>query len=59
MSSEQTWTISELHEALEKFEADARRWGLAEASVKTYVSRSAIFVRWLEGDFQFRGPNSR
>lgn len=55
---EQTWTAAELEEALERFEREARTAGLAESSVETYVGRSRIFVRWLAGDFQFRGPVS-
>lgn len=53
------WTIAELHEELDRFEAAARRAGLAENSVDTYVGRSRIFVRWLAGDFEFRGPVNR
>lgn len=56
MLMEQTWTISELHEELEGFERAARRAGLAESSVRTYVDRSRYFIRWLAGDFQFQGP---
>ena len=51
-----SWTTVELHEALERFERAARNAGLAENSVKTYVGRSRIFVRWLEGEFEFKGP---
>jgi hypothetical protein len=50
-----TWTISELHDELERFERDARRAGLAESSVRTYVDRSRVFVRWLAGEYQFQG----
>jgi hypothetical protein len=42
----------------QRFEADARRAGLAEPSVRTYVHRSGIFVRWLAGNYQFQGPRS-
>ena len=51
------WTLDELYGELEKFELSARAAGLAENSVRTYVDRSRFFVRWLAGDFQFRGPS--
>ena len=50
-----TWRISELMDQLERFEQEARAAGLKEASVRTYVDRSRIFVRWLAGDYQFQG----
>lgn len=52
-----SWTIAELHEALEDFEAELRTAGLVESSVRTYVDRSRYFVRWLDGDYHPRGPN--
>lgn len=51
-----TWSIIELKDELERFEQEARAAGLRETSVRTYVDRSRIFVRWLAGDFQFQGP---
>jgi hypothetical protein len=51
-----TWTVTDLRQELERFEAEARRAGLKETTVRTYVDRSAIFVRWLAGDYQFQGP---
>lgn len=51
------WTLDELYDELERFEQAARAAGLAENSVRTYVDRSRFFVRWLAGDFHFRGPN--
>ena len=56
--AEVTWTIAELEDELMRFENAARAAGLAENSVQTYVGRSRYFVRWLAGDFQFRGPNT-
>jgi hypothetical protein len=53
----ETWTLEELYDALDRFEAAARAAGLKENSVRTYVDRSRYFVRWLSGDFEFRGPN--
>jgi len=58
MGKDVAWTVADLQRELERFEDEARRAGLKETSVKTYVDRSAIFVRWLAGDFQFRGPNA-
>jgi hypothetical protein len=52
---EETWTLRELHEELERFEQAARRAGLADSSVRTYVDRSRTFVRWLAGEYQFQG----
>ncbi len=57
--NETTWTVAQLHRELERFEAAARAAGLAENSVRTYVDRSRFFVRWLEGDFHFKGPSLR
>jgi hypothetical protein len=56
---ESAWTAADLHRELERFEAAARAAGLAETSVRTYVERSRFFVRWLEGDFEFKGPQHR
>lgn len=52
------WTLEELYSELASFEKAARAAGLAENSVRTCVDRSRYFVRWLAGDFQFRGPNN-
>ena len=54
-----SWTITELHEALEQFERAARSAGLAENSIDTYVGRSRIFVRWLDDEFEFKGGSGR
>ncbi len=53
---ENTWTLEDLKVDLERFEQEARAAGLAENSVRTYVDRSRIFLRWLAGDYQFQGP---
>ena len=52
------WSLNELFAGLERFEAAARQARLSEASVRTYVDRSRFFVRWLGGEFDFRGPNT-
>ena len=31
--------------------------GLQENTIRTYVDRSTYFVRWLDGDYEPRGPN--
>ena len=51
-----SWTVPELLDELDKFEREARAAGLKEASVRPYVDRSRIFVRWLAGEYQFQGP---
>ena len=51
-----TWTIAELEAELDRFEAEARQAGRKENTVRTYVDRSRIFVRWLARDYQFEGP---
>ena len=51
-----SWSVIDLLDELERFEREARAAGLKEASVRTYVDRSRIFVRWLAGEYQFRGP---
>lgn len=43
------WTIDELYEQLNAFEADLRRAGPKDASVDTYVRRSRYLVRSLDG----------
>jgi hypothetical protein len=46
-----SWTIEELRRQLDEFEQELRRGGLAESSVRTYVDRSAIFLRYLVGEY--------
>ena len=53
---ETTWTVRELLNELQRFEHAARSAGLAETSVRTYVDRSRVFVRWLAGEYEFHGP---
>jgi hypothetical protein len=57
--ADERWTVGELLVELERFETEARRAGLREASIRTYVDGSRIFVRWLAGGYQFRGPNEQ
>jgi hypothetical protein len=51
------WNIAELRSELARFERELRDAGLTDSSVRTYVGRSEIFIRWLDGDYHPRGPN--
>ena len=53
-----SWDVAALHQALDDFEAELVEFRLAPTTVRTYVDRSRNFVRWLDGDFHPRGPNS-
>lgn len=55
--AKEAWTLTELHEELRRFRAAAESAGLKPRTVETYVGRSEQFVRWLGGEFNFRGPN--
>ena len=46
------WTRPELDSALRRFERELRDAGIEEPAVRTYVTRSESFVRWLEGDWR-------
>ncbi len=54
MTTEKGWAIGELRAKLGQFEAELRAAGLAENSIRTYVDRSEIFLRWLVGDYMPR-----
>jgi hypothetical protein len=43
--SKESWTLAELRQALEDFETELKAADLRPSSVRTYVDRSAIFVR--------------
>lgn len=53
-----SWTTDELEKELRRYESELRAANLAESSVRTYVDRSAMFVRWLAGDYHPRGPRA-
>jgi len=57
--TQRSWTIRELRGKLDRFEDELRDAGLAEASVRTYVDRSAIFLRWLVGEYTPRESSAR
>lgn len=52
-----SWTVSQLHDMLDRYEVELRDADLKENTVRTYVDRSRFFVRWLNDDFHPRGPN--
>lgn len=52
------WTIEKLHVELRRFEERLRAEGLAPTSIRTYVDRTAIFLRWLVGDYHPQGPRA-
>ena len=56
MAEEQTWTLPELRAELERFEEELRAADLLPTTVRTYVDRSGVFLRWLAGDYVPRGP---
>ncbi|MBD8059028.1 hypothetical protein IC607_08610 [Cellulomonas sp. JH27-2] len=49
--TEQTWTLQELRDELERFERALKAAGKAPDTVNTYVGRSRIFLRWLADDY--------
>ena len=51
------YSPAELRAELRRFEHQLRAAGLKETSVTTYVDRTSRFLKWLEGDYQPRGPN--
>lgn len=50
------WSADQLRAELTRFERELRDAGLRDSSIRTYVDRSEIFVRWLDGDYHPRGP---
>jgi heme exporter protein D len=55
-SSDGYWSAAQLERELQRFEHALRRAGLPETSIRTYVGRSQIFVRRLQGDYQPPDP---
>lgn len=52
----QAWTVRELRDKLDEFERELVAAKLRPTSVRTYVDRTEIFLRWLEGNYRPRGP---
>ncbi len=50
------WTLRELYAELGRFEEELVEAELRENTVRTYVDRTTFFLRWLEGDYEPRGP---
>lgn len=53
----QRYSADELREELRRFERQLRAAGLKETSITTYTDRTNRFLKWLDGDYQPRGPN--
>lgn len=53
-----TWTMRQLKQELRGFEAALKSAGHRSSSITTYVGRSEVFLRWLDGDYVPRGPNA-
>lgn len=45
-------TTDQLRVELMRFEEELRTAGLKENSIRTYVDRTAYFLRWLDGDYE-------
>ena len=56
MTTERTWTTSELTEALDLYEQELRDKGLRRSSINTYVQHPERFIRWLADDYSPQGP---
>ena len=52
------YTVRDLEDKLAQFEAELRAANLKETSIRTYVDRTQIFLRWLAGTYSPRGPNT-
>lgn len=50
------WTLDELRDELASWEDLLRSRGYPENTVRTYVGRSEIFLRWLAGEWHPTGP---
>jgi hypothetical protein len=57
LEEDQRYSVDELRDELRRFERELRAAGLKETSVTTYVDRTGRFLKWLDGDYQPRGPN--
>jgi hypothetical protein len=55
--NDEHYTVEDLQAELRRFENELRAAGLREKPVSTYVDRAGRFLKWLDGDYQPRGPN--
>lgn len=53
-----SWTIEELRRDLHRFEDELVEANLKPSTVDTYVQRSDVFLRWLDGKYEPTGPNA-
>ena len=52
-----SWTIDELREELNRYEAELRSAGKARNTVTTYVQHPERFLNWLVGRYRPSGPS--
>ena len=55
--NDQRYTVDELRAELRRFEHELRAAGLKENSVTTYVDCTGRFLKWLDGEYQPKGPS--
>ena len=59
LGGEQTWTIGQLRDGIDRWEAELRAGGYPESTISTHTNHPRQFVRWLEGTWQPTGPRAR
>ena len=52
------WDVGELLRELDRFEEALLAARLKKTTVETYVERTRVFLRWLDGKYEPRGPNA-
>jgi hypothetical protein len=57
-SKRTSWTIEDLRQDLRRFEGELVEANLKPSTVDTYVQRSDVFLRWLDGKYEPAGPNA-
>ena len=50
--TQQTWTVTELREALNRYETELREAGKARNTITTYVQHPERFINWLVGSYR-------
>ena len=58
MTTERTWTISELNDSLDIYEQELRDRGLRRNTINTYVQHPERFFRWLDNNYSPQGPRT-